>query len=184
MTLVVEFLEAMHRPRRDRRVVPLGLRSGFGHQNNRCRCSAESDVWPEYPAEREQKRPEILGSADGRHLRSAPARVSTQGRQANAGGLKSTVHRNRLPRDIAGSVAAKEEDRFGKLVLQSIAIQRNGIMIGGTNFRRVDGFRHGCIDRSWGDRIHPDSKGSKLNRLLLGKVREPGLTGAVCSAQR
>jgi hypothetical protein len=33
------------------------------------------------------------------------------------GGLKSTVHGYRLPGDIAGTVAAQEEDRLGKLLL-------------------------------------------------------------------
>jgi hypothetical protein len=57
-------------------------------------------------------------------------------------------------------------------------------MIGGTNVLRVDSLRHGCIDGPWGDRIDSDSKGGKLNSLLLGKVREPGLASAVCGAQR
>src|ERR1700735_3162426 len=110
--------------------------------------------------------------------------VGTQRREANARRLKSTVHGDRLPGDIAGPVAAKEEDCFGKLLLQSVTVKWNGIMISGTNFRSVDSLRHGCIDRPWGDRIDPDSKGSKFDGLLLGQVREPGLASTVCSAQR
>src|SRR5262249_56830761 len=98
--------------------------------------------------------------------------------------VNAAVNGNRVTGNVARALAAKKEDRLGELLLQSVAIEWNGIMIGGADLRRMDRLRHGGIERARSNGIDPDAQGSKLDRLLLGQVREASLACAVRSAQR
>src|ERR1700722_9883668 len=112
------------------------------------------------------------------------AALRAQRRQANAGRLEAALDRERLPGDVACAIAAQEEDCFGELLLQAVAVERNGVVISGADLRRMDRLRHGGIDRTWRDGIDPDAKRREFDRLLLGQVRKGGFARTVGGAQR
>src|SRR5262245_38333348 len=84
--------------------------------------------------------------------------LPAQRRQADAGRIKTAVDGEDLSGDVARSVAAQEEDRLRQFLFQAVAIERNGVVIVGADFRRVHGFRHRGLDRTRRDRVDADAE--------------------------
>src|SRR5258707_4830712 len=68
--------------------------------------------------------------------------LAAQGRQSDAGGVEAAIDGENLPRDVAGAVAAQKEHGFRQLFFEAVAVERNRVVIVGTDFRRVNRFRH------------------------------------------
>src|SRR5690349_5828753 len=59
---------------------------------------------------------------------------AAQGRQADAGGIKSAIDCQDLSGDVARSLAAQEQDRLGEFFLEPIAVERDRVVIVGADF--------------------------------------------------
>src|SRR5689334_22044990 len=68
--------------------------------------------------------------------------LAAQGRQADAGGIEAAVDRQNLACNIARAIAAQEEDGFRQLLFKAVTVERNRVVIVGTDFRRVHRLRH------------------------------------------
>ena len=109
---------------------------------------------------------------------------AAQRRQADAGGIETAVDGEDLSGDVAGTIAAQEEDRFRQFLLEAVAIERNGVVIVGADFRRMHLLRHRGFDRAGRHRVDANAERSQFDRELFCEMREPGLAGAVGRAQR
>src|ERR1700730_17188448 len=109
---------------------------------------------------------------------------SAQRRQSDAGGIKTTVDRQDLPGDVARSVGTQEQDGLRQCLLKAVTVERDGVVIIGTDFRRMYGLGHRGIDRTGRDAVDADAEGGELHGELLGEMGEPGLAGTIGGAQR
>src|SRR5580704_18000750 len=115
----------------------------------------------------------------------SPVRArAAQRRQSDAGGIKTAIDRQDLSGDVARSVRAQEQDGLRQFLLKAVAVERDGVVIVGTDFRRMYGLGHRSIDRAWRDAIDADAERGEFHRELLGEMGEPCLAGAVGGAQR
>src|SRR3954447_18742489 len=104
---------------------------------------------------------------------------AAQCRQADAGGVETAVDGEDLSGDVAGAIAAQEEDRFRQFLLEAVTIQRNGVVIVGADFRRVNLLRHRGLDRAGRHGVDANAERCQFDRELFGEMRKPGLAGAV-----
>jgi hypothetical protein len=89
-------------------------------------------------------------------LLAAP--IAAQRRQSDAGGIEATIDGEHLPRNVACTIAAQKEYRLGQLFFQPVTIERNGVVIIGSDFRRVDGFGHRGLDWTWRHTVDADAE--------------------------
>src|SRR6202012_758008 len=96
--------------------------------------------------------------------------LASERRQADAGRIKTAVDGKDLSGDVAGTVAAQEEDRFRQFFFEAIAVERDRVMIVGTDFRRVNRLCHGGVDRAGRDGVDTNAERGQVDRELLGEM--------------
>ena len=116
--------------------------------------------------------------------RSAVAAFAAQRRQADAGRLEAAVDAQHLSGDVAGTVAAQKEDRFGEFFFKPVTVEGNGVVIVGADRRRMNRLRHGCVHRARCNSIDPNAKAAEFDGELLGQMGKARIAGAVGGAQR
>src|SRR5246500_1662576 len=114
---------------------------------------------------------------------SSVSPLAAQGRQPDARGIETTIDRKHLAGNVARALAAQEEDGLGQFFFKAVAVERNCVVIIGTNFRRMYGLGHGGVARSRRHRVDADAGRRQFHRELFGQMRQPRLAGAVGRAQ-
>src|SRR5579863_1997653 len=62
---------------------------------------------------------------------------AAQRRQADAGGIEAAIDGQNLSGDVTCAVAAQEEHRLRQFLLEAVAVERDRVVIVGTDFRAV-----------------------------------------------
>src|SRR5262249_6095572 len=73
--------------------------------------------------------------------------------EADAGGIETAIDRQDLPRDVARTFAAQEEDRLRELLFQAVAVERDRVVIVGADVRRMHRLGHRGVDRTRRDAV-------------------------------
>src|SRR5215469_11288503 len=79
---------------------------------------------------------------------SPVSQMPAQGRQTNAGGIETAIDRKNLPGNVARSLRTEEEDGFRQFLFETIAVERDRVVIVGADGGSVNGFCHCGVDRS------------------------------------